>query len=395
MVVTEDLRAVTLFDLHYNDYHEVDGMTIAANSKNALYQMPTGTVIDMTRLPLMNLWNENLQESHMIADTNNDPRILGEAKTQIEASNNRRMVIVPIYGEEHTRVNSVMLISWTTSREFSEYENAIYRALPSLLTPVVDNLRLIKNLAKNLVQLQAANRIAQENARLKSEFLATMSHELRTPLNAVEGFTSIMLNGMGGATYNASTERYLTKVQANSKRLLSLINDFLDLSRIESGRLEIARLPFNPTQLARKWQTELSVLAEQKHLALTVDIPADMPTTLYGDEESISKIAINILGNAIKFTDSGSVSLTLGHHDGHWTFSVHDTGIGIPPHAREYIFDEFRQVDQTSKRRFGGSGLGLAIVQKMLRAMHGTVTVQSELGQGSTFTVTLPAQTTM
>ena len=119
-----------------------------------------------------------------------------------------------------------------------------------------------------------------------------------------------------------------------------------------------------------------------------------LPETLYGDEESVSKVAINLLGNAIKFTEQGSIKLALECGDDTWNIVVEDTEIGIPPHAREFIFEEFRQVDQSSKRKYGGTGLGLAIVQKYTRAMEGTVNVKSEQGHGSTFTVTLPLKTT-
>lgn len=243
--------------------------------------------------------------------------------------------------------------------------------------------RLIKD-------LQAAKRLADENSRLKSEFLSTMSHELRTPLNAIEGFTGIILKKMGGADFNAKTEEYLHRVHSNSRRLLQLINDFLDLSRVEAGRLELAHQPFAPARLAQRWRDEIGVLAEKKGLAFELSIDPALPTTLYGDEEAISKVTINLLSNAIKFTEQGGITLKLEVHDTTWNILVSDTGIGIPPHARDFIFEEFRQVDQSSKRKYGGTGLGLAIVQKYARSMGGNVTLKSELGQGSTFMVTLP-----
>jgi signal transduction histidine kinase len=242
--------------------------------------------------------------------------------------------------------------------------------------------------------LQAAKRLAEENSRLKSEFLSTMSHELRTPLNAIEGFTSVVLRRMGGAEFNQKTEDYLTRVHSNSRRLLSLINDFLDLSRVEAGRLELASQPFDPAQLARRWQSEIGVLAEKKGLTFDCQIAPDLPTPMYGDEEAISKVAINLLSNAIKFTEQGGVSLHISHTPTEWEITVSDTGIGIPPHAREFVFEEFRQVDQSSRRKYGGTGLGLAIVQKYTRSMGGSVSLKSEVGQGSTFVVTLPLKTT-
>ncbi len=242
-----------------------------------------------------------------------------------------------------------------------------------------------------IMDLQRAKRQAEENSRLKSEFLSTMSHELRTPLNAIEGFTSIMLSRMG-IELNPKAEEMVRRVSANSKRLLHLINDFLDLSRIESGRLELVKAPVSPAALARIWQSQVGVLGEEKGVEFVVTVDAALPPAILGDEDALTKIAINLLGNAFKFTHKGTVSLDLRRANRDWMIVVSDTGIGIPPHAREYIFEEFRQVDGSSKRLYGGTGLGLALVQKLTRAMGGSVTLQSELGRGSTFTITLPLE---
>lgn len=237
----------------------------------------------------------------------------------------------------------------------------------------------------------AAQRLAKENDRLKSEFLSTMSHELRTPLNAIEGFTSIMLSGMG-IELSERAEDMVKRVSSNSKRLLHLINDFLDLSRIESGRLELIKAPIYPESLARKWESEVGILAEEKNIDFIITVSPDLPSMLLSDEDALSKIVINLLSNAFKFTHQGHVTLEMGRLNDGWSISVTDTGIGIPTHARDYIFDEFRQVDGSSKRLYGGTGLGLALVQKLARAMGGNVMVDSEFGKGSTFTVSLPIE---
>lgn len=255
---------------------------------------------------------------------------------------------------------------------------------------------MTQSIQKNTTELKqardeavAAQQLAQESSRLKSEFLSTMSHELRTPLNAIEGFTSIMLSGMG-VELSPIAEDMVKRISSNSKRLLNLINDFLDLSRIESGRLELVSDPFSPKELSEKWRSAVGVLAEKKGIEFIVEVDDALPATIYGDEDALSKIAINLLGNAFKFTHEGSVTLRLKRDDNQWLIAVRDTGIGIPPHAREYIFDEFRQVDGSSKREYGGTGLGLSLVQKLSRAMGGGVTLDSEVGKGSTFTVALP-----
>jgi len=247
-----------------------------------------------------------------------------------------------------------------------------------------------EELQKSRDEAVEARKAADENSRLKSEFLSMMSHELRTPMNAIQGFTDIILERMAGTDYNDKAERYLQKIKINSTRLLGLINDFLDLTRIESGRVELAHLPIKPAEMAQNWSDLLSVLADNKGLALNVVTDPELPEVIYGDEETLTKIAINLVGNAIKFTEEGSVSVDLQKQDKTMIINITDTGVGIPPHAREFIFDEFRQVDMSSKRQHGGTGLGLSIVQKLVIAMGGTVSLQSEVGVGSTFTVMIP-----
>ena len=273
----------------------------------------------------------------------------------------------------------------TSSNEMGEVAYN-FNEMAQALQDQQENLRAARDEAR------AAQRVAIENDRLKSEFLATMSHELRTPLNAIEGFSSIMLNNMG-IQLPPQPKGMVERISANSKRLVGLIDNFLDLSRIEAGRLELVEAPFSPTQLAEKWRSQYSVLAEKKGLTFDVEIDPNLPPTLVGDDEAITKVAINLLGNAIKFTSKGGVSLRLKVAAGEWLIEVTDTGVGIPPQAREYIFDEFRQVDSSSSRVFGGSGLGLAIAQKLTRAMGGTINLESEVNKGSVFTVHLPLRT--
>lgn len=341
--------------------------------------------------PFTALWIGSADKVRIVSNLAEDERVDENTRGVLEQYGVGAIVIVPM--NQLGRWIGVVSFTWREPQQFDEQQLTFFRSLPALLTPIADNLRLIKELEVTVNELKAANRIASENSRLKSEFLATMSHEMRTPMNAIEGFTSIMLSNMGGATYNDATRIYIEKVNSNSKRLLALINDFLDLSRIESGRLELANMPIVPSQLAARWQSDFSVLAENKGLVFTADVSDNVPEQLYGDEESISKIVINLVGNAIKFTEKGHVKLEVDYQDDSLVVSVADSGIGIPAHAREYIFDEFRQVDQSSKRRYGGTGLGLTIVQRLARAMGGQVTLQSEINEGTTFTVTLPLST--
>ena len=240
-----------------------------------------------------------------------------------------------------------------------------------------------------IADLRVANQRAEESTRLKSEFLATMSHELRTPLNAIEGFTGIMLSGMG-IELDDKAQRMVERIQFNSHRLLNLINDVLDLSRIEAGRMEPVWKAVNPRALAELWRHQMGVLAEQKGLGFDVHIASDVPYSVVADENMLTKITTNLLSNAVKFTHEGHVTLELDRQDENWRIIISDTGIGIPPHAQQIIFEEFRQVDQSTTREYGGTGLGLAIVQRLVRSMGGTVTLHSQVDMGSVFTVSLP-----
>jgi PAS domain S-box-containing protein len=380
---------LSLLYIDSDEYGAPEVMTIVAGS-NEHPSVPYGTTFPMNAHPAVKLWIGNTSTATLISDVMAEEQFDERSRQIMTAAGQRAMAVVPLF--QGNRWVGILGYFWNEPREFSTHERELFSQLPSLVTPVVANVRSVEQLASSLKELEVASAMARESNRLKSEFLATMSHELRTPMNAIEGFTSIMLSGMGGTEFNEASRRYLDRINANSKRLLGLINDFLDLSRIESGRLKLVSIAVNPRDLALRWRDQVSVLAQNRGLALNVHIDEAMPETVFGDEENISRIAINLLGNAIKFTEQGSVTMRLYPQEDMWALEVEDTGIGIPPHAREFIFDEFRQVDNSSKRQYGGSGLGLAIVQKLARAMKGNIVLKSEVGEGSTFTVLLPMQ---
>ena len=372
-----------------NDEHGKPEFMTAVTGSNPNIQY--GTRIPLNSTPAAHVWLDNPSAPALVSDIFAGEGMNEEARQVFERLRQRAMAVIPLFQANHWV--GVVTYQWSEPHEFTEQERELFSQLPSLVTPVVANIRSKEQLQESLQELEIASALARESNRLKSEFLATMSHELRTPMNAIEGFTSIMLSGMGGTQFNEASRRYLERINANSKRLLGLINDFLDLSRIESGRLKLVSIPIAPHELALRWRDQVSGLAQSKNLELNVHIDDALPETVYGDEENISRIAINLLGNAIKFTEAGRIDMRLYLQDKEtWALEVKDTGIGIPPHAREFIFDEFRQVDNSSKRQHGGSGLGLAIVQKLTRAMKGNIVLNSEVGEGSTFTILLPTQ---
>ncbi len=250
----------------------------------------------------------------------------------------------------------------------------------------------IEEVERTNKQLQIATAQARESARLKSEFMSTMSHELRTPLNAMLGFTGILLAGMDGKI-DETAHYMLERVELNAKRLLGLINDILDISKVEAGRMEVVAKPVELQQLVNQWDAQTGVLARQKGLEFAIEYNPALPKTVILDRERVTQVITNLLSNAFKFTEKGKVQLTVTMNGDKLIMKVSDSGIGIPPHALNYIFDEFRQVDGSWRRNYGGSGLGLAIVRNLCRIMDGKVSVESKLGEGSVFTVTLPLRT--
>jgi len=238
---------------------------------------------------------------------------------------------------------------------------------------------------------ELAQAAAIESNRLKSEFLATMSHELRTPLNAVIGYADFLLSALGD-NFSEKQSDYLKRILANGERLLRLVDEILDISRIEAGRVDLINAPFTPGDLMDRVKPELQRLATKKGLDLRATVDPKLPEPMMGDRDRLAQIVLNLAGNAIKFTETGHVDVSLAHSDqpGRWTITVTDTGVGIPLHAQEFIFDKFRQVDGSTERQQGGVGLGLAIVRNLALLMGGTVAVQSKTGQGSSFVVDLP-----
>lgn len=324
--------------------------------------------------------------------------ILGTFSSFISAIIN--LVGILIYTQHYdypleTRVLMILSLSNITAalviRDY--YRGILEKSRRKLLEEAVVQAEQARQVTEQANQeLKHATALAKENARLRSEFMSTMSHELRTPLNAIRGFCGIMLDGMGGEI-DHDARHMLTRIQENGTRLLTLINDILDLSRIEAGRMDAQSIPFEPQKLAQDWQAQMSALAIEKGLEFQVTVDENMPDVLISDPERITQVIVNLLSNAFKFTHSGGVYVDVRPIENNTQFqiTVRDTGIGIPPHAQTYIFDEFRQLDSSSTRQYGGSGLGLSIVRNITRILEGTISVFSDdsIG-GSTFTLTLP-----
>ena len=257
---------------------------------------------------------------------------------------------------------------------------------------VVANRDELGTLAANL------NRMSEELGQLyqqletasrhKSQFLANMSHELRTPLNAILGYTELIQDGIYGEVPEKIRD-ILTRVQVSGRHLLGLINDVLDLSKIEAGQLKLAVADYSLSEIVHAVYAATEPLATEKSLALSVAIPPELPLG-QGDQRRITQVLLNLVGNAIKFTEVGEVRIEATAQDLTFEVAVADTGPGIAPADQQRIFEEFHQADSSTTKSKGGTGLGLAIARRIVELHGGRLWVVSEVGQGSTFRFTLP-----
>ena len=251
--------------------------------------------------------------------------------------------------------------------------------------------RLEEMVQQRTHQLEIAMREAEEANRAKSDFLAVMSHEIRTPLNGVLGLTHLTLQ----TPLNEKQRDYLSRVQDSGEALLSIINDILDFSKIESGKLDLENVDFDLDEILHSLSNVLSFRAQEKDLELVYNTAPDLPRLLVGDPLRLRQILLNLAGNAVKFTQTGEVllSISLGQSDQQHAvldFSIRDTGIGMTPQQVQNLFQPFSQADASTSRRYGGTGLGLAISQRLVRMMGGDIQVQSEFGRGTVFSFSLP-----
>jgi signal transduction histidine kinase/PAS domain-containing protein len=264
--------------------------------------------------------------------------------------------------------------------QLKQASNELERKIQAATADIAQQNELLRRQAIELEQASA----------LKSQFLANMSHEFRTPLNAMLGYTSMLLQGVAGQV-QPPVKRQLGRIESNGRHLLTIINEILDISRIEAGRMPLQISTLKIPELVAEVRSELEPIILRSKLTVTMDLQRDL-RTISTDRQKVKQILLNLLSNALKFTHEGGVTISARRvtKESAVALAVSDTGIGIAPADQEKIFEDFRQLDNSPTRAYGGTGLGLSICRRLAQMMSGRITVRSELGKGSTFTLTLP-----
>ena len=281
------------------------------------------------------------------------------------------------------RAVGLLIVAFASAHEITESEARGFRTIARLVSVAKENADLVSELRDSNIQLERAN-------RLKSEFLASVSHELRTPMNAIIGYTQLMLDGLAGEL-TAQQEADLTRVAQAADHLLGLINGILDLAKIEAGKMDLNIETVDLRDVVVDVLELMRPSADEKGLQLTMDVPPETHPA-WADSARVRQVLVNLLGNAVKFTDSGGVRVAVTSAEGWLTISVADTGVGMSKDVLSYVFDEFRQADSSTTRRFGGTGLGLAISKRLVALHGGRIWANSAPGEGSTFSFTLPVR---
>ena len=315
-----------------------------------------------------------------IKDVDTEPGLSGHSRAITRASGVRSVLIAPMQSMGAT--TGALSVGRRPAGGFSDREVELLRTFADQAVIAMENVRLFREIQDKSRQLEIAN-------KHKSDFLANMSHELRTPLNAIIGFSEVLIERMFGEV-NEKQADYLKDIHESGKHLLSLINDILDLSKIEAGRMDLEIASFDLPSALSNAMTLVRERAQRHGIALGLEVDPRLGE-LRADERKFKQIVLNLLSNAVKFTpDGGRVDVAARTLDGKVEIAVRDTGIGIAPEDQEAVFEEFKQVGRDSHRKAEGTGLGLALTRRFVELHGGGIRLESTPGKGSTFTITLP-----
>jgi GAF domain-containing protein len=357
-------------EFHLRATHGVDDRVLALTRVRPIRRGEgVGGRVAETRLPVQ------------IEDVAEDAAYQGSLRDALLQAGVRSVLAIPLLRED--RLSGMLIVSRKTTGRFAEEVVALLQTFGTQSAIAIQNARLYRELEAKGGELEAAS-------RHKSQFLANMSHELRTPMNAIIGYTELIADGIYGAVPEPMRD-VLTRVDASGRHLLGLINDVLDLSKIEAGQLTLSLSEYSMKEIVESVLAAADPLAAEKRLNLVIDLPPDLPTGR-GDQRRLAQVLLNLVGNAIKFTDEGHVAVRVGAAAGMFVIAVSDTGPGIPRADQERIFEEFQQADTSHTRPKGGTGLGLAIARRIVTMHGGRIWVESTPGAGATFRITIPVR---
>ncbi|HXV81219.1 MAG TPA: ATP-binding protein [Candidatus Binatia bacterium] len=315
-----------------------------------------------------------------VPDAVDDPEYsLTRRRPILAQSGTGSILAVPLLREQ--QIIGGLVVFRKESGSFSREIISLLQTFAAQSVLAIQNARLFLEIEEKSRQLEAAS-------RHKSDFLARVSHDLRTPLNSIIGFTRIVLRRMEGQLPNLQKEN-LQKVLISSEHLLNLINELLDLAKIDAGKMEVIAETVRVEEILNMTMATVEPLLKDGRVRLVKDISPDLPP-LKTDRDKLKQILLNLLSNAAKFTEDGEIRVSAQPENGTLKLAVSDTGIGMKPEALEHIFEEFRQAEKATASKYGGTGLGLAIVKKFVNLMGGDIGVESEVGKGSKFTITIP-----
>jgi len=313
-----------------------------------------------------------------ILDVRNEPSQVLEVLVR---AGFRGLLAVPLLGAD--RIVGALVVRRKTPGEFPQSTIDLLETFADQSVLAIQNARLFREIEEKSRELEVAS-------KHKSQFLANMSHELRTPLNAILGYTELILDSLYGEPSD-KMRTVLERLQVNGRHLLGLINDVLDLSKIEAGQLVLSLDDYSLSDVVHGVVSAVEPLAAEKRLAFKAEVAPGLPIGR-GDERRLSQVLLNLVGNAIKFTDKGEVAIRAFATNGAFTVAVCDTGPGIAAADQAKIFEEFQQADNSITRKKGGTGLGLSIAKRIIEMHGGRIWVESEPGKGSTFYFTLPVR---
>jgi signal transduction histidine kinase/putative methionine-R-sulfoxide reductase with GAF domain len=371
-----------LCDASYSSVYRLDGQLVHLVAHN--HQTPEAAETFGAAWP-MSLTGDSfvvraIRENAVIhTDMQEDPTTSAALLTRAKAVGHRRILVVPMVREGQPL--GAIRVSRVEAAPFAEQHITLLKTFADQAVIAIENARLFR-------ELEVANRELAAASQHKSEFLANMSHELRTPLNAIIGFSEVLSDRMFGEL-NEKQEEYLKDIYASGTHLLSLINDILDLSKIEAGRMELELSDFHLPTALDSALTLVRERAGRRGIALQINVDERLGQ-IQADERKVRQVVLNLLSNAIKFTpEGGRIDVGAVHKDGLVEVSVTDTGVGIAPEDQQAVFEEFRQVG-TADKKVEGTGLGLTLCRKFVELHGGRIWVKSQEGVGSTFTFTLP-----